>query len=184
MPQENIVTFCPSNRQEWRQWLIDNHESQYSVWLVCYKKNSGKPTISWSESVEEALCFGWIDSLRKSIDEHSFMQLYSQRKPKSVWSKINKEKIDKLHALGLITEAGYKSVEVAKQNGSWNTLDGAEELVIPEDLEVEFIKRPGSKEFFLGLSKSVRKMHLQWLILAKRPETRAARVLKITELSK
>jgi uncharacterized protein YdeI (YjbR/CyaY-like superfamily) len=182
--QKEIATFCPTSRQEWRQWLSENHQSQNSVWLIYYRKKSSQPSISWSEAVDEALCFGWIDSLKKTIDEQSFMQLFSKRKPKSVWSKINKEKIEKLNALGLITEAGYKSVEVAKQNGSWTLLDAAEELTIPDDLKVELDKNSGSKDMFLALSRSARKMHLQWLLLAKRPETRAARIRKIAKLLK
>ncbi len=139
------------------------------------------PSLSWSEAVDEALCFGWIDSTKKTIDEFSFMQLFSKRKPKSIWSKINKEKVRQLIESGRMTEAGYKSVETAKQNGSWIILDEVEELIIPKDLEAAFEKHKGSKEYFLGLTKSTRKIILSWIILAKRRETRQQRIDEVVE---
>jgi len=175
--------FCPASRQEWRQWLKKNHRSKQSVWLVQYRKKTGVPTLSWSEAVEEALCFGWIDSIRKTIDEERFIQFFGRRKPTSVWSKINKAKVEQLIAEGLMTKAGYESIEVAKQNGSWTLLDEAEELMIPKDLEKEFKTQAGSKDFFLSLSRSGRKAILQWLVMAKRPETRQKRIAEIAGLA-
>ncbi len=183
MTEEGLETFCPASQQEWRQWLNENHHSKQSVWLVYYKKKSGMPTISWSQAVDEALCFGWIDSTKKSIDHETFMQFFSKRKPTSVWSKINKEKIQRLSDEGSITPAGYKSIETAKQNGSWIILDEVEKLIIPKDLEKEFKAKPGSKDFFLSLSNSVKKMILQWLLLAKQQETRQKRIKEIAELA-
>jgi uncharacterized protein YdeI (YjbR/CyaY-like superfamily) len=176
-------TFCPASRQEWRAWLEENHESMPSVWLVQYKKKSGIPTLSWSDAVDEALCFGWIDSTRKTLDEHSFIQFFCKRKPKSIWSKINKAKVEQLIADGLMMQAGYESIERAKQNGSWNTLDQIEELGIPKDLEKAFKAKKGSKEFFLSISNSSRKVILYWVATAKRPETRQKRIDKIAELA-
>ncbi len=141
------------------------------------------PSVGWSEAVDEALCFGWIDSTRISIDDEKFMQLFSKRKPGSVWSKINKGKVQQLIEIGLMMPAGFKSIEIAKQNGSWSILDEVEELIIPKDLQKELKARKGSKEFFLSLSKSSRKAILQWLVLAKRPETRQKRILEIAELA-
>ncbi|WP_440135016.1 YdeI/OmpD-associated family protein, partial [Chitinophaga sancti] len=92
------VTFCPANRQEWRQWLQENHENAASVWLVYYKKKANRATLSWSEAVDEALCFGWIDSTARPIDEEKFMQFFTKRKAGSAWSKINKEKVKRLTA--------------------------------------------------------------------------------------
>ncbi|TKC08823.1 YdeI/OmpD-associated family protein [Pedobacter frigoris] len=174
--QKETETFCPANRQEWRQWLEENHRLKQSVWLVQYKQKSSRPSLSWSDSVDEALCFGWIDSTRRTIDEDSFVQVFTKRKPNSNWSKINKAKITRLMEEGLMTKAGLESVEVAKQNGSWTILDEVEELNIPEDLEKAFLDKPGSKEFFLSLSKSVKKIILQWVVLAKRQETREKRI--------
>ena len=180
---KEITTIYPSSRHEWRQWLQDNHRSATSVWLVYYRKKSGKPSLSWSEAVDEALCFGWIDSVKKSIDEDTFMQYFGPRKAKSVWSRINKDKVQRLMEEGLMTPAGVVCIEIAKQNGSWTTLDEAEELIIPDELDHAFSEHDGSKEFFLGLSKSVKKAILQWLALAKRPETRQKRSAEIAELA-
>ena len=183
MKETESEMFCPSSRKEWRQWLKKNHKIKPSVWLVYYKKNSNKPSLTWSEAVEEALCFGWIDSTARPIDAERYKQFFSVRKPKSVWSKINKEKVKTLIEKGLMTELGYKSIEVAKQNGSWNVLDEVEEYIIPKDLEQEFKTKPGSKEYFLTIPNSIRKAILQWLLLAKKPETRQNRIKEIAELA-
>lgn len=182
MQQNETETFCPTSRQEWRQWLIENHEKTQSVWLVQHKKKSNKPSISWSESVDEALCFGWIDSVRKTVNADTYIQFFSKRKPKGTWSKINKDKIIQLIDAGLMAKAGFESIEKAKQNGSWTILDEVEEFIIPNDLEKAFLAKPGSKDYFLSLSKSVRKLYLQKLIFAKRLETRQIRIVEIVEL--
>lgn len=183
MQETKTERFCPASAGEWRAWLEEHHDSKQSVWLVCYKKQSGRPTVSWSEAVDEAVCFGWIDSTRKTLDEETFIQFFSKRKPTSVWSKINKEKVDRLIEAGHMTPAGYGSIAVARQNGSWTILDEVEALTIPEDLEEALLARPGAEDFFLGLSRSVRKSILQWLVLAKRPETRRKRIAEIAELA-
>jgi uncharacterized protein YdeI (YjbR/CyaY-like superfamily) len=183
MQKEEIEMFCPTNQEDWRKWLTDNHNSKQSVWLVCYKMSAGKPSISWSNAVNEALCFGWIDSIRKTIDNEKFMQFFGKRKPSSGWSKINKEKVEQLIAEGRMMEAGYESIKTAKQNGSWTILDDVEELKIPEDLEVALKTKAGSADFFFSLSKSVRKAMLQWVTLAKRPETRQNRIAEIVTLA-
>lgn len=180
---EEIETFSPTSRQDWRQWLEENHHSKTSIWLIYYKKQAKMPTISWSEAVDEALCFGWIDSVQKPIDGEKFMQFFSKRKTNSVWSKINKGKVQQLIAENKMTEAGYKSIEIAQQNGSWTILDEAEELIIPEDLNKAFTLQTGSKDFFLSLSKSGQKAILQWLVLAKLAETRQKRINEIAELA-
>jgi uncharacterized protein YdeI (YjbR/CyaY-like superfamily) len=181
MSNKDIETFCPKSQTEWRQWLEQNHQSKQSVWLVYYTKKSTLPSLNWSEAVDEALCFGWIDSTRKTIDEFSFMQFFSKRKPKSNWSKINKDKVQRLIDGNRMTKAGYKSINIAKQNGYWTILDEVEELTIPNDLEIAFKKHKGSKDHFLSLSKSAKKMMLCWIVLAKRPETRQKRIDKIVE---
>lgn len=184
MRDQELDTFCPTNRQNWRKWLEENHRSKKSVWLIYYKNNTRKPTVKYSDAVDEALCFGWIDSKAKSLDDEKFMQFFSKRKPKSVWSKINKEKVQRLIECGLMTDAGFESIEVAKQNGSWSILDSAESLVIPSDLEAEFQKNPNSIDYFLSLSRSDKRNILQWLVLAKRSETRQKRIVEIVELAR
>jgi len=119
MNNEVVEKFYPKSRHEWREWLQNNHAIKQSVWLIYYKKKSNIPTVIYSEAVDEALCFGWIDSKAKPLDEEKFMQFFSKRKPNSVWSKVNKEKIDRLTREGLMTKAGFETVEKAKQNGSW-----------------------------------------------------------------
>lgn len=181
MGKEDIDIYRPNNRNEWRQWLEKNHREKKAVWLVQYRLSTNVPSLSWSEAVDEALCFGWIDSTRKTVDESSFMQLFTRRKANSTWSKINKDKIRRLVADGLMTQAGHESIETAKQNGYWTLMDEVEELIIPEDLEEAFDKYQGSRDYFLGLSRSVRKMMLHWIVLAKLPETRQKRIAEIVE---
>lgn len=176
-------TFYPKSSNAWRNWLEKNHDKAQSVWLLFYRKGAGVPTISWSDAVDEALCFGWVDSKVKPLDTEKFIQFFSRRKPRGTWSKINKAKIEQLILQKRMTEAGFKVIEAAKQNGSWNILDEVEELIIPKDLTAAFTKHTGSEAFFLGLSKSVRKAMLQWLVLAKRPETREKRLTEIAELA-
>lgn len=183
MQKTEVEIFYPASPTDWRKWLEKNHLSKQAVWLVFFSKSSNKKTISWSEAVDVALCFGWIDSKKIKIDEITSHQFFSKRKPKSTWSKINKEKVQKLIKGGHMTGAGLKSIEIAKQNGSWALLDEVEALIIPEDLDAEFQTKPNSKAYFLSLSKSARKSILQWVVLAKRPETRQNRITEIVELA-
>ena len=174
-----MKSFTPSSREDWHNWLKLNHQTKSSIWLVYYKKDSNHPTISYSDAVDEALCFGWIDSKVKSIDEHSFMQFFSQRKPKSVWSKVNKAKAQTLIDEDLMQEAGYETIRIAKENGSWTILDAIEALIIPEDLEQSFRDNSGTKDYFESLSHSDKRNILQWLVSAKRQETREKRIQNI-----
>lgn len=181
MEKSEFETFYPASQTEWRNWLEENHESRQSIWIVYYKSKSGIPTISWSDAVDEALCFGWIDSKVKSVGENKFIQFFCKRKPTSTWSKINKVKVENLIANGFMSPAGLKCIEIAKENGSWDILNTVDDLLIPDDLEVAFKKHVGSKVYFESLSKSVRKMMLYWIISAKRPETRQNRIEEIAE---
>jgi uncharacterized protein YdeI (YjbR/CyaY-like superfamily) len=183
MEKKEMEIFCPASLQEWRQWLEENHKSKQSIWVLYYKKKSNVASITYTDAVDEALCFGWIDSTRRAVDDHTFIQFFCKRKPNSVWSKINKAKVQRLIDAGLFAQAGHESIEIAKQNGSWAILDDVEELIIPEDLEKEFKTKEGSMDFFLSLSRSVRKSILQWLVLAKRSETRQKRITEIAELA-
>ena len=181
MKKEVEEEFYPKSQQEWRQWLQENHLVKQSVWLVYYKKRAGLPTLNHSEAVDEALCFGWIDSTCLSVGEDKYIQFFCPRKPRSVWSKINKTKIENLLEKGLMAPAGMKCIEIAKQNGYWTMLDEVEELTVPEDLTVAFSSRPGAEAYFLSLSKSVKKSILQWVVLARRPETRQKRIVEISD---
>ncbi|PHR43717.1 MAG: hypothetical protein COA32_15800 [Fluviicola sp.] len=177
----DIEEYCPNNREDWRNWLELNHKRKDAVWLIFYKKKSPDHNLSWSESVDEALCFGWIDSTKRAIDEEKYIQYFSKRNAKSNWSKINKDKVKTLIDQGLMTEEGYKSIEIAKENGSWTMLDEVEALIIPEDLKRELDANKGAMEFYDTLSKSIKKGLLYWVISAKRKETRQKRILEIVE---
>lgn len=183
MEKKQTETFCPVSQQDWRNWLNENHNSKQAVWIIYYKKKANVPSITYSDAVDHALCFGWIDSTRKSLDHETFMQFFCRRKPNSVWSKVNKGKVQLLIDNGLMTKAGFESIETAKQNHSWTILDEVEEVLIPIDLAREFESKSGSGEYFLSLSRSVRKSILQWLVLAKRSETRQKRITEIAELA-
>lgn len=175
----DVEEFCPANKDDWRKWLQLNHKRKDAIWLIFYKVKSPKFNLSWSDSVDEALCFGWIDSTKRSIDDERYRQYFTKRKAKSNWSKINKDKVKNLIDKGLMQEAGSKSIEIAKENGSWTLLDGVEALVIPEDLSHEFVNHKGAKAYYDGLSDSDKKMLLYWLFNAKRAATRQKRIAEI-----
>lgn len=181
MPEKEVEIFYPPTQTAWREWLAENHLSKQSVWVIFHSKSSGRPTLSWSDAVDEALCFGWIDSKKVSIDKETSQQFFCKRKPNSTWSKINKDKVERLIAQGLMAPAGLLCIEIARQNGSWTILDAVEQLIIPDDLESEFANKPIAKDFYLGLSKSMKKSILQWLVMAKTAETRQKRITEILE---
>ena len=178
---EETEIYCPANQQEWRKWLEKNHQQKNSVWLVIHKKNTANTNLSWSQAVDHALCFGWIDSTKRTINAERYKQYFCKRKAVSNWSKINKEKVTSLTKKGLMTQAGHKSIAIAKANGSWTILDTVEALEIPADLAEELKKRKGATEFFVALSKSGKKQLLYWVISAKRKETRQKRIQEIAE---
>ncbi len=174
-------SFHPLNKMAWRKWLQKNHLTKDSTWLIITKKSAPKPNLDWNEAVDVALCFGWIDSVKKSIDDEKYMQYFSKRKPKSTWSKINKAKVTHLIENGLMEDAGYKSIEIAKENGSWTILDEVEACIIPKDLEEEFARYQGAMEYFENLSKSAKKGLLHWVTFAKKKETRQKRISEIAK---
>ena len=183
MREREIETYCPKSRTDWRKWLEKNHQSKQSVWLVYFKSSTKVASVSWSEAVDEALCFGWIDSTKKTIDKDRYMQYFSRRKPNSTWSKINKEKVAKLIQNNLMTKAGFDSIETAKQNGTWLLMDDIEKLIIPEDLRMALNKNESSMDFFQSQSKSIKKSMLHWVVIAKRIETRKKRIAEIARLA-
>jgi uncharacterized protein YdeI (YjbR/CyaY-like superfamily) len=181
--EKDTETFSPQNSQEWRKWLEENHIIKNSIWLIYYKKKSKIPSIEYNDAVDQALCFGWIDSKSKPIDDEKYMQFFSKRKHKSVWSKINKNKIERLTSEGLTSQAGLDIIQIAKENGSWFILDDVESLIIPQDLSNELEKNPVAQDFFINLSRSNKRNLLQWLVLAKRAETRQNRIKEIVDLA-
>ena len=174
-------SYCPGNKADWRNWLEKNHLTEDSIWLIFYKTTSPSYNLSWSDAVDEALCFGWIDSTKKSIDDEKYIQYFCKRKPQSNWSKVNKEKVKNLMEQGLMEEAGFRSIDIAKENGSWSFLDAVEALIIPEDLKEEFANYKGSIDYFRSLNKSTQKILLYWVVSAKREDTRRKRVVEVAE---
>lgn len=170
-----------NSQNEWRKWLQENHLKKDAIWLIFYKQSSANFNFSWSAAVDEALCFGWIDSTKKTIDNERYKQYFSKRKPKSNWSRVNKNKVKSLIAQGLMKEAGSKSIAIAKKNGSWTFLDAIENLEIPIDLELELKKLPLAFNYFDALSKSTKKSLLYWVASAKKEETRIKRISEIVE---
>ena len=171
------------DRQEWHQWLSENHDSSTGVWLIYYKKNSDKTSVKYEEAVEEALSFGWIDSKVNTLDVERYMQVFTPRKPGSTWSKLNKERVGRLIRNGLMKPAGLKKVEAAKKDGSWTFLDDIENLVIPEDLKHALKLNKVAQENFEAFSDSAKKPILYWIASAKKQDTRLQRIKKTAELA-
>ena len=143
--QKDLETVVPKSVSDWRKWLEKNAEKEQAVWVIFHKKASGVPSLTWSEAVSEALCFGWIDSVKKPIDSLKYKQFFSRRKANSTWSKVNKDKITELIAQGKMTASGLRVIEIAKANGSWEFLDQIEALVVPKDLEKRLKEVPEAK---------------------------------------
>lgn len=163
-------------RAEWRAWLAANHASARGAWLVSWKQATGRPAVAYDDAVEEALCFGWVDSLQRPIDGERSRQLFTPRRSASRWSSSNKRRVERLLAAGLMEPAGLAAVEAAKASGGWAALDDVERLIVPDDLAAALAARPGAQAGWDGYPPSVRRGILTWLLDAKRPATRAARI--------
>ena len=173
-------TVHPKTRKQWRQWLKKNHLTSPGIWIIYFKKQSGKPRVSYDEAVEEALCFGWIDSLPRKLDDERAMLKFTPRKPKSVWSDLNKARVEKLITQKQMTSAGLAKIEQAKKDGSWNLLNASnyhtDNNSLPDDLQKAFSKNKKSFENFNAFPSSYRRRFLFWIDSAKRTETRTARI--------
>ncbi len=167
------------NDQEWRTWLHDHHKNVDGVYLIFYKVESKKPSMRWEEAVKVALCYGWIDSTVKKLDEERRRQYFCPRKPKSVWSKLNKSYIKDLIKNNLMHKSGLACIKAAKKNGSWTALDDVEKGIIPEDLKKAFDKYPKAFQNYQNFAPGYRKNYLYWLNQAKRQETRDKRITEI-----
>ena len=176
-------TFYPKTRSQWRKWLEKNHNPAENIWLIFYKKNSGIPTVSYNDAVEEALCFGWIDSRPNKIDEYCYMQLFSPRKPKSIWAKTNKARVEKLIREGLMTLAGMKKIEAAKKDGSWDALNEIDDLKMPADFQKALSGNKTALKNFNAFSDSSKKIILFWIKSAKQEITRQKRISETVKLA-
>lgn len=171
-------------REQWRKWLEFHHEKSDGIWLVYYKKNTKIPSISYAEAVEEALCFGWIDSKVQTIDELRYRQIFTPRKPGSVWSELNKQRVEMIIEAGQMTPAGLVKIEAAKKNGQWEKAYNRKEPVgLPDDLKTALLQNPQAYENFNRFSKSSQNTYIYWISAAKRAETRQNRISKVVDLS-
>lgn len=178
---ENAV--LPLTRAAWRAYLDVHHQLEQGVWLVRYKKHSGKPYLSEDDAICEALCFGWIDSKPRKLDEERTMLWFSPRQTGSGWSKVNKDRINKLLAKGLMTPAGLAKIEAAKADWSWAKLDAISALEQPPELRAELAKYPDARDNFTSFPSSVQRGILEWIINAKRPDTRTKRIAETARLA-
>ncbi len=176
-------TVTAHSRAEWRAWLQEHHASAPGVQLVYFKKGSGVPSVTYPEAVQEALCFGWIDTTRRALDAERFRQLFVPRRPKSGWSRLNKTYVEALTQAGLMAPAGLAAVEAARASGAWDRQDAGESGVIPDDLAAQLAANPAAHLHFAAFPPSIRKYILQWIAEAKRPETRAKRIEETVRLA-
>ncbi len=170
-------------RAEWRAWLERHHGQRDSIWLAYPKKASGLGDLTYDALVEEALCFGWVDSLPRALDAQRTMLRVSPRKPGSAWSKANKTRVARLIRDGRMAPAGLAKIEAAKRDGSWAALDAAESLAVPPDLKRALAANATARRHFAAFSPGARKIILTWVTTAKRPETRARRVAETVALA-
>jgi uncharacterized protein YdeI (YjbR/CyaY-like superfamily) len=171
----------PEDADAWRAWLAEHHDRGRGVWFVSWKARTGRPSVPYEQAVEQALCFGWIDSTARSLDDERSALWFGPRRRGSGWARTNKQRIARLEEAGLMAPAGRALVDAAKADGSWTMLDDVEDLVVPPDLATAFDAHPGAREHWDGFSRSARRAMLVWLVEAKRPATRAGRVAKIAE---
>lgn len=169
-PQVHVET-----RAQWRQWLTDHHQHTRAVWVVSWRKHTGRPAVSYGDAVTDALAFGWVDSKPAALDDDRTMLYYSARKAGSGWSRPNKLRIQTLERDGLMTPAGRRVVDAAKADGSWSMLDDVENLIVPDDLASALDAVPDARRHWDAFPRSARRGILEWIVQARRPQTRATR---------
>ncbi len=171
-----------SSVEDLRNWLSSHYAQKESVWLVTYKKSSPSKYVSREEVLDQLLCFGWIDGIRRKLDDEKTMQLIAPRKAEH-WAKSYKDRASRLIKEGKMHAAGLQSIAHSKSKGLWDFMDDVDQLIIPPDLAQALEKKAGAKDFFNALNPSSKRFALRWLKLAKTEKTRQARLLKLSELS-
>ncbi|MEO5499304.1 MAG: YdeI/OmpD-associated family protein [Candidatus Saccharimonadales bacterium] len=179
---KDVPHFYAKDRTAWRTWLEEHHDTETAVWLV-HDKGKNR-TFKWEDIVQEALCFGWIDSTAGKVSDTQSKIYVSRRKPKSVWSKINKAHVERLIASGEMTLTGLKVIEVAKGNGSWDALNRSDALELPEELVALLMADATAQQHFQSFSDSAKKQILSWVYSAKRDETKSSRIQKTVEMAR
>lgn len=175
--------FHPLDWEEWHGWLADHHGTSKGVWLVTFKKATGRPRIDYDDAVAEALCWGWIDSVSRRLDDDRGMLWFSPRKKGSGWSRTNKTRLEALIAEGRVSPGALEGIAVAKADGSWTKLDGVEDRVVPPDLAVEFDRYPDAARLFDGFPPGEKRRILEWIVQAKTPGTRGKRIAETARLA-
>jgi uncharacterized protein YdeI (YjbR/CyaY-like superfamily) len=181
--KDGIKTFYAKDRNIWRKWLLKNHETENAIWLIIYKKESGRPSVYYPEAVDEALCFGWIDSKPNKRDDESYYQYFAKRNPKSNWSKINKDKVVKLIKEGLMHEAGLASIALAKKTGTWTALDKVDNLVLPDAMQKLLQKNKKALTNWEAFPFSTKRGVLEWIYNAKQEATMLKRIEETVQLA-
>lgn len=181
--KSGVKAIHAKTRREWRKWLEKNHQSEKSVRLIIYHKTSNTSSVYYDEAVEEALCFGWIDSKANKRDDESYYLYFAQRKPKGNWSKPNRERAQKMIKQGLMTSSGQAFIDLAKKTGTWTALIDVQNSVIPDDLQRRFNKNKTAFKNFQAFAPSSKKMILEWILNAKKPETRQKRIDETVQLA-
>lgn len=180
-PDYPILAFASD--ADWESWLAENFALAPGVWLRFYKKASGIPSVNYAQALDVALCYGWIDSQVKKGDETSYLQKFTPRKQRSLWSQVNREKVAKLIAAGRMQPSGQAEIDKAKANGQWEQAYASFSTIeVPADLQAALDQDPETQTFFESLTKTQRYSLLMPLSIAKKPETRERRLSKALEL--
>jgi uncharacterized protein YdeI (YjbR/CyaY-like superfamily) len=169
------------DRATWRAWLEANHATSTRAWLVTWRASTGGPSLDYEAAVEEALCYGWVDSTGGRVDDERGKLYFAPRKARSPWAATNKARVERLIADRRRAPEGLAAIDAAKANGSWEVLDSVERLEVPQDLATAFASRAAAAQNFAAFPPGVRKQHLAWVALALRPETRASRIAAVAE---
>ncbi len=180
---KGFETLDAADRKEWRKWLSKNHSREQSVWLIIHSKKSPTRSVTHVEALEEALCFGWIDSRPSKRDANSHFLLFSKRNPESKWSTRNRQIVERLLEAGRMAPPGLRAVSLAKKSGTWDALTKVDAGKPPTDLTAALRKNPDAQTFFNAFPKSSKKIILEWIENAKRPETRKKRIAETVQLA-
>ena len=172
-----------TSREQWREWLTTHHDSSPGAWVVTYKKGSGSPHVPYDDLAEEAIAHGWVDSLPRKLDERRSQLLITPRKPQSNWSRVNKQRVERLEQAGLMTPAGQAAIDAAKDNGAWSALDDVENLIEPDDLRDALDADQDARRSWDAFPRSTKRGILEWILNAKKPETRDRRITETTRLA-
>ncbi len=183
MTQPPPNSIQPDTLADWRAWLEDNHTRPDGIWLITYRRATGKATFTYEQAVEEALCYGWIDGHTKTLDEERGMQWFAPRRAGSVWARSNKERVARLIADGRMTPAGQARIDAAQADGTWALWDHVDSLAVPDDLAAALATYPAARAHFDAFPRSARHAILGWIATAKRPETRAKRIAETARLA-